>query len=291
MRLSKIGFGELRKRRWLGVTLCLLIALLIFVFAFKPTLLFPAQDRTWQTVQQQHIWRVGTDPSFPPFEQLNANSQPVGYDIDLAQHMATAWGVKLEIVSIGFDSLLDALQTGKVDSVISALPYDERMTQNVAYSAPYFEAGIRLAVRKGSSITSVEQLASPKSASQTAPKIVPKIAVEWGSTGDMVGRRLQRTEPTIQLMPFSTPEEAVDAFVHNQAITALLIDQVTLRQVQGKGIAIQAVGPALESNPYVIAMPRTATVLQMQIAQTLHDLQARGVLAQLEHQWFDQTGH
>src|SRR4051812_1271467 len=151
-----MSFGELRKRHWLVAALCLLIALLIFVFAFRPTLLFPAQDHTWQTVQQQRIWRIGTDPSFPPFEQLNANGQPVGYDIDLAQHIAIAWGVKLEIVSIGFDSLLDALQTGKVDSVISALPYDERMTQNVAYSVPYFEAGIRLAVRKGSNITSVE---------------------------------------------------------------------------------------------------------------------------------------
>ena len=158
--------------------------------------------------------------------------------------------------------------------MISALPYDERLTQNVTYSAPYFEAGIRLAVRQASTITSIEQLADPK--------LAPKVAVEWGSTGDMVGRRLQRETPTLHLVQFSTPEEAVNALVQNQTITALLIDQVTLRQMQGEGKMIKAIGPALESNPYVIAMPHMAHILQTQVEQSLRNLQARGVPVQLK---------
>ncbi len=95
--------------------------------------------------------------------------------------MAAAWGVQVEIVPIGFDSLLDVLQAGQIDSVVSALPYDERMTKDIAYSTPYFEAGIRLMVRADSTLAGAEQLTN-----QT-------VAVEWGSMGDMIGRRLQRT--------------------------------------------------------------------------------------------------
>ncbi len=262
------------RRHWLGIALCGLLAIVIILIIERKAI-FPAPDETWQTMQQQRTWRVGIDPSFPPFEQLDANGKPVGYDIDLARQMASAWGLQVQIVAIGFDSLLDALQTGQVDSVISALPYDERLTQNVTYSAPYFEAGIRLVVRKDSSIQTVAQLANRK------------IAVELGSTGDMVGRRLQRETPTLQLVQFQTPDEAVTALEHDQAIDALLIDQVTLRTAQGKGAALIAIGDVMESNPYVIAMPHKATILQTQVEQTLQNFQKNGVLQQLETKWFN----
>ena len=268
---------NMTKRRWIVLALCIAVAILLLVWIVGSKTFFPARDYTWQTMQQRRVWRVGTDPSFPPFEQLDATGKPVGYDIDLAQHIAAAWGMRVEIVAIGFDSLLDALQTGQIDSVISALPYDERLTKNVIYSSAYFEAGIRLAVRKNSKISSVEQLAKHK------------VAVEWGSTGDMVGRRLQHEKPTIQLVQFSTPAEAVAALVNDQTIDALFVDQVTLRAAQGKGAPVIAVGPALESNSYVIALPHTATVLQTQLEKTLQELQANGLPAQLETQWFDRT--
>ncbi len=266
-------FGE--GRRWLVIALCGLLAIVLLILIFERKLIFPAPDETWQTMQQRHTWRVGLDPSFPPFEQLDASGQPVGYDIDLAHQMAAAWGIQVQVVALGFDSLLDALQTGQVDSVISALPYDERLTQNVTYSAPYFEAGIRLVVRKASPIQTVAQLANRK------------IAVELGSTGDMVGRRLQRETPTLQLVQFPTPDEAVAALEHDQTIDALLIDQVTLRTAQGKGATLVAIGDVMESNPYVIAMPRKASILQAQVEQTLQNFQTKGVLQQLETKWFN----
>ncbi len=271
--------GQVIKHKWILLACGLVVMIVLGIGFWGVDKIFPTEDRTWQTMQANGVWRIGTDPSFPPFEQLDANGQPEGYDIDLARQIAAQWGLKIEIVSIGFDSLLDALQAGKIDSVISALPYDERLTQNVSYSAPYFEAGIRLAVRQASPITSVEQL--------TALKSAPKVAVEWGSTGDMVGRRLQRATPAIQLIQFSTPEEAVNALVQDQTMTALLVDQVTLRQMQGKGLPLKPIGPVLESNPYVIAMPHKASILQAQVAQTLLNLQASASLTKLENRWFD----
>ncbi|MFN8491982.1 MAG: transporter substrate-binding domain-containing protein [Caldilineaceae bacterium] len=271
LRNKRLAGGE---RRWRIIVLCGLLAIVLFILIFERRYIFPAPDETWQAMQQRRTWRVGTDPSFPPFEQLDANGQPVGYDIDLARQLAATWGLQVQVVALGFDSLLDALQTGQVDSVMSALPYDERLTQNVTYSAPYFEAGIRLVVRKNSPIQTAAQLTNRK------------IAVELGSTGDMVGRRLQRATPTLQLVQFPTPDEAVAALEQDQAIDALLIDQVTLRTAQGKGATLVAIGDVMESNPYVIAMPHKASILQAQVEQTLQSFQTNGVLKQLETKWF-----
>src|SRR4029434_1912667 len=115
------------------------------------------------------------------------------------------------------------------------------------------------------------------------------VAVEWGSMGDMVGRRLQRETPTLHLAQFSTPDEAVQALAHDPAIDALLVDNVTLRQAQANGAPLRAIGPVLESNPYVIMMPQSARLLQEAVERALQTLRDRGTFEQLERTWFTHT--
>lgn len=270
-------------------------------------LLFQRTDPTWAAMQKSGKWRVGMDPSFPPFESLNADGTPEGYDLDLAAQLADEWNLQLEIVPIGFDSLLDALRTGQIDSVISALPFDPRATKDVSYSEPYFEAGIRLAARNGDAqrlmaedayTQLIDELATdqPEKVGDLIRKQIAlllkdqRVAVEWGSMGDMVGRQLQRIEPTIELLPYETPAEAIRALQENSTIDAVLIDNVTLRQLQAERSStthtVVGVGPAIEGNPYVIAVPYRATKLQREINTLLQMFQNTGKLSDLEERWF-----
>lgn len=241
--------------------------------------LFSRQDQTWQAMQARGTWRVGMDPSFPPFQSLDERGEPVGYDVDLARAMAREWELEAEIVPLGFDSLLDALHAGRIDSVVSALPYDPRATRDYAYSPPYFEAGIRLAVRADSTLTNTETLSGMR------------LATEWGSMGDMVGRRLHRADETVEVVPFETPDEAIESLLQDASIDGLLIDNVALRQAQGEGAALVAVGPALEGNAYVIAAPQRATTLQRHIEETVTAFIHSGTLDELETRWFGAIEH
>ena len=265
------------RRVWAGLILLLVligVGLLFFVSGGSPTLLFFREDATWQAMQQRGTWRVGMDPSFPPFESLDETGRPIGYDVELAERLAQQWGMEVEIVAIGFDSLVDALQAGKIDSVVSALPHDPRLTKDVAYSEPYFEAGVRLAVIEGSAIESIDDLADKT------------VAVEWGSAGDLVGRRIVRDGIGAHLVKYPTPQEAVDGLLADEEVDALLVDNVTLSSAQGAGAPLYAVGPALESDPYVVAMPLRAGELQKQVAEALATLQADGTLDELASNWF-----
>ena len=89
-----------------------------------------------------------------------------------------------------------------------------------------------------------------------------RVGVEWGSEGDMVGRQWQRDGIDLTLVPFETPQDAVAALagIHdeNQAVDAILVDSVTLRQAQAAGAALSAAGAYVTSNPYVIVVPRRA---------------------------------
>ncbi len=264
--------------RFWAILILLLVITAAALFALTPsgsrTLLFFREDPTWQQMQQRGTWRVGMDPSFPPFESLDESGRPTGYDVELAEQLAQQWGLEVEIVAVGFDSLIDALVAGKIDSIVSALPHDPRLTKDIAYSEPYFEAGVRLAVAKGSDIETVDDLEGKM------------IAVEWGSAGDMVGRRIMRDGINAELAKYPTPQEAVDGLLMDDSIDALLIDNVTLRTAQGAGAALRAVGPALESDPYVVAMPLRAGDLQKNVAETMAILREEGTFDELEANWF-----
>ena len=268
-----------RNRWWLGIggTLVILLAVTLLFFLAPDTIRLLRRDSTWRTMQSTGIWRVGMDPSFPPFESLDDQGKIVGFDVALAEELATLLGVNVELIPIGFDSLLDALQTGKIDSVISALPFDERMTKDVAYSQPYFEAGIFLATRAATTIQGPEHLANHT------------VGVEWGSMGDMVGRRLQKATPSLKLQPFDTPTATIEALITGETIDAILVDHVTLRIAQVQGVPLVTVGPVLEGNPFVIAMPVTAYELQAAVEEGLAHMRTNGKLAILEERWFAAT--
>lgn len=233
----------------------------------------PSVDRTWLQMQERGTWRVGMDPSFPPFETLDAQGAPVGYDVDLARALAAEWGLEAQIVAIGYDSLLDALRVDRVDAVVSAFPFDARMTKEIHYSPPYFEAGVRLVVDADTAIESVEELAGRA------------VAVEWGSRGDAIARRLQREGITLERLPFQSSQEALDALLAG-AGDALLLDGVSLRLAQGEGEQVRAVGPPLDADPYVIAVSIKAHRLQAALYEALATLEQEKELELLENRWF-----
>ena len=261
------------RRLWATAALAILIAVASF---FLWHTVRRGEDEVWARIQRSGVWRVGMDPSFPPFESLDGEGQPIGYDVDLARAIAARWGVEVSFEGIGFDGLVAALWAHKADSVISALPVDPRLTRDVAYSIPYFEAGLLLVVAEGTTdIASPDDLAGRR------------LAVEWGSEGDVQGRELRRRLEGLTLLPFPLPQDALAAVVAGEA-DAALTDAISLRQFQREHGGLRAVGPPLVSVPYVVAMPRQAPKLLAAVNEALAALQEEGTLARLEEKWFGQ---
>ncbi|MBC7261888.1 MAG: transporter substrate-binding domain-containing protein, partial [Chloroflexi bacterium] len=137
-------------------------------------------DPTWEQIQKSSVVRVGMDATYPPFEVQDEAGHFYGYDVDLAEELARRWGVRAEFINIHFDGLYDALLTGKCDLLVSALPYDETLTEDVLYSPSYFNAGLLLAVHEGERrIGGVNSLAGKE------------VGVELGSAAHLEARRIQ----------------------------------------------------------------------------------------------------
>jgi polar amino acid transport system substrate-binding protein len=230
-------------------------------------------DETWARIQREGVMRVGLDPSFPPFEVDNAG-QIAGYDVDLAHALAERWGVTVQLVPIHFDGLIDGLLVEQYDAIISAYPYDPRLTQDVAYSEPYFNAGQVLVVREGeTAITGVVALAGRR------------LAVEWGSGGDVEARRLAQRIRDLEIVPFETPAAALDGLRAGQA-DAALVDAISAYGYIGKSGGVRIVGEPLTDERYIIAVRPDSRQLLKEIDEALIDFRRAGLFEQLRAKWF-----
>jgi len=104
------------------------------------------------------VLKVGSDIAYAPFEFMDANMKPVGFDIDLMDAIAKDMGYTTKYETSGFDGLPLTLSSGKYDAAISAMTITPDRAKSVLFSDKYFLATQYIAVKKDSSIKSVKDL-------------------------------------------------------------------------------------------------------------------------------------
>ena len=91
----------------------------------------------------------------------NPGAYANGYDVMIAKKICEANGWELEVMAIGWDGLVPALNAGQLDAVIAGQSMTETRLQEVDMAGPYFYASIVCVTRKDSplaSATGISQL-------------------------------------------------------------------------------------------------------------------------------------
>lgn len=91
---------------------------------------------------------VGMELKFAPMEFYDEFKHPAGADLELAQALGKALGVQVELVELDFDSLLPALDDGRVDVVVSAMTITPERSARADF-VPYLLMGTGLLVKSG----------------------------------------------------------------------------------------------------------------------------------------------
>lgn len=91
-----------------------------------------------------------------------------GYDVMMAQKIADTLGYELEIVKLDWDSLVPAVQSGKVDCVIAGQSITSERLQSVDFTEPYYYATIVTLVKGGSKYENAKSVADLAGATATS---------------------------------------------------------------------------------------------------------------------------
>jgi polar amino acid transport system substrate-binding protein len=101
---------------------------------------------------------VGGDRDYPPYEFIDKNGQPAGYNVELTRAIANVMGMKVEFRLGGWSEMRIALQTGRVD-VLQGMSYSEERAAEVDFSLPHTIINHAIFARRDSPmINSLEEL-------------------------------------------------------------------------------------------------------------------------------------
>ncbi len=214
---------------------------------------------------------VGVDASFPPFA-LDDGASLRGLDIDIATAIAAELGVPVRFENIGFYALYDALISGRVDLLISALRIDRARMDDVRYTQAYFDNGLLIVSPAHAAETDIDSLANAR------------LAFEYASSADAQIRLWQEEGRAIKRLPYERPAYALDALRLGLA-DAAIVDATTLRLYQRKRMNWASQSEYITSDPYAIAARIDRRDAWQLVDRALSALKERGEIAIIIDAW------
>jgi Na+/H+-dicarboxylate symporter/ABC-type amino acid transport substrate-binding protein len=103
-------------------------------------------ESTLGKILDRGVIRVGYNPRDIPFCYLNKWGEVVGYDVAYAYQLAKDLDVKLEMVPILYDQLIEEVNSGYCDIVMSAIVMDEQRIVGMQFSSSYIEQANALVI-------------------------------------------------------------------------------------------------------------------------------------------------
>lgn len=236
-----------------------------------------AEGEATEDVEETTVYRVGTEPYFPPFEYADAdnNNEIIGFDVDLMNAIAEDQGFEIEWKDLEFDALIPALQSGQVDIIASGMTITEIREESVDFSDAYINAGLALAVAADNEdIKSMDDIAG-------------KVAVvQQGSTGSTKADELKEAgiiDDVIYLAHVSDIVLNIQSGRADFMINDLPVTNSYITQNPG---VIKIVDDQVQSESYGFAVRDGDTELREMINNGLANVKEDGTYDQITAKYF-----
>lgn len=224
---------------------------------------------------------VGTSADYPPFEFVDEAGTTTGFDVELMNEIAKRMGVTVEWTDMPFDSLIAAVQEGKIDASIAAFNYDEERDKTVDFTDAYYTSEDSFVVLEGFT----GDLSDPMNLANY------KVGAQSGTTQDGWITDNLLTPGLITEDKFMRYERVDQAILDLQAgrIEVLMADYVPAQAYVADfgGLKIVYHG-VLSTGPMNIVIPQGDTALQTEINRILKELQADGFVDELAMKYFSE---
>ncbi len=207
------------------------------------------------TTVTEGILTMGTNAAFPPYEYYEGDTV-VGIDAEIAQAIAEKLGLSLEIVDMDFNSIITAVQSGKVDVGIAGMTVDPERLENVDFTDSYATGVQVVIVTEDSDIASVDDLEGKLIGTQEGTTGWSYCSEDYGD--DMV-------------IPYTNGATAVQALLDGKVDCVVIDQQPALSFVEAnEGLKILETEYAVED--YAIAVSKDNTALRDAINTALNEL-------------------
>jgi len=142
-----------RRMPWPLIGALLLCASLLLCAATRPALAAPEKPGEDGMQGAGRPLIVGGNAAYPPYEFLDGNGKPAGYNVDLTRAIADVMGMKVQFRFDAWSRLRSSLTAGKID-ILQGISYSEERTKTIDFSPPHTIVHHAIFARRGTKVVS-----------------------------------------------------------------------------------------------------------------------------------------
>ena len=224
---------------------------------------------------------VGTNAEFPPFEYMNDKKQPDGFDIAMIKEIGKRMDKKVEIQNMEFKSLIGAMESESINTVIAGMTKTAEREESVDFSDSYYTSNQAIILKKDSKIKKLSQLSGKK------------IGVQEGTTGDIIssGEKFgDKNKVIVKKATVKRYKKGVDAVMDlkNGAIDAVVIDEKPAQEfVKNNAKKLKLVVDSAGAEYYCIAITKGNTAYKEEINKQIKAIKKDGTYDKLKAKYID----
>ena len=235
----------------------------------------PVIDR----ILQRGELTVGMAGNMPPLNMTTKEGELIGYEVDLAGAMAKAMGVRAKLAVIPFAELLPALQSGKIDLILSNMTITPGRNLKAAFVGPYFISGKAFLTKK----KTIAMVDEPQDIDAKNTRLV---ALK-GSTSQAF---VEKAIPDATLLTANDYDEAVKMVLEDK-VHAMVADYpicvVSVFRYPNQGLL--SVVTTLTYEPIGVGVPAGDPLLVNWVENFMGMAEETGLLQEFKEKWFLQT--
>ena len=222
---------------------------------------------------QAETLKFGTEATFAPFEFTDNKSEVIGYDADIIRAIGEVEGFEVQIVNQPFDALIPGVLTKQLDGAIAAITITEERAKQVAFSDPYYKAGINAVIRRedGLKYLTLESLKDKR------------LCAQIGTTGANVAKHFSKNVGEYNTVPDAFMElktKGCEAVFNDRPVNLYFL-------ITKKDDSFVEVPELYNGEEYGIVVSKKNPELVKRLKSGLKKIRDNGTFAKIHKKWFN----
>lgn len=243
----------------------------VWLLALLLSLCLPGAAQAPRTIRESETVIVGGDRSYPPYEFLDADGKPAGYNVELTRAIARVMGFHVEFRLGHWADVKRGLDAHQIDA-LQGIVFSEERAKELEFTPPHTFIHQSLFARKG----------SPPALSFADLSGKSVLVLRDGISHET----LKRFHPDVIPIPANTNADALQQLAAGKYDYALMAKLPGLYLVRELGLSnLIPMGDPLAAQRYGYAMAKGNTALAATFGEGLAILKNTGEYQQIYDKW------
>ena len=251
--------------------------------------LAPYEERKIPSQKSGKVLKIGVSATREPFSFVDKEGRVTGHDGELARLIGAKLKRPVEFSNMKFMALIPALQSGKVELIVSGMTATAERRKSIDFTDPYFANSQVMLVRKA--VVGELPFEKPEAAIKDANKLVSiadlkdkRIGLLLGSVHDSYAAE---NYPKATLLQFKTPSDILLAVKSGKADVGMYTRE-TLIEILRNDPELGLLGESIFSVPIGMGFNKDNSALREKFNEFLRQIVNNGVYSDMVERWMNQ---